>query len=238
VRPLPAIPLLLLCLTAVGQELRDSGYGDDSLVDPSGQYYYLQPNGSYMDVYGSTYQPLGDGRYTDALGNLLDAGPAAAGREPAGQPPPDTGPMPDASTPAGQAHDWASDDPLHSAAPVNGARAARPAPGGTDPDTVQPKNDAEFGSRYLEDVGDGYLRIDPREIAADPRLAKPDAPPERADKKAGQARPAKAFDASELDFLRPEPYREGPSADPHPQDLSPRDPGARTRWRPESERTP
>lgn len=234
-----AIPLLLLCLGAAGQDLRDSGYGDASLIDPSGQYYYLQPDGSYMDVYGSTYQPLGDGRYTDALGNQLDAGPAAAANAPADQPPSDPAPMPDATAPTDQAHDWPGGDPLDSAVPVDGARAVQAPPDDASPDAAaQPQDDTEVDSRYLSEVGDGYLKIDPREIAADPRLAKPGATPKRAGKQAGQARPAKALDAGELDFLRPEPYREGPAADPHPQDLSPRDPGARTRWRPESERTP
>ncbi len=40
--PLTLLPPFLLCLTAVAAELHDSGYGDGSLVDSSGQYYYPQ----------------------------------------------------------------------------------------------------------------------------------------------------------------------------------------------------
>ena len=80
---------LSLCLAffssaAVADTLRDSGYGDDSLIDASGYTYFPQPDGSYADAYGNVYSPGASGAYTDALGNVLSMpdDPAFSDREP------------------------------------------------------------------------------------------------------------------------------------------------------------
>ena len=235
IRPLTLLPPALLCLTAAATELRDSGYGDDSLVDSSGHYYYPQPNGGYMDAYGATYSAVGGGLYTDALGNLLDVGTEAAAPSSADAPTPDTdpgtAPIPGAGAPPAQTQDNERDpDPASRQASRGSADASTPAAATADGDSSQSKATGDFGSRYLEDVGDGYLKIDPREIAADPRLAEPDGGPADGGKGVRRAEPAQGLEASDPDWGSA-PTREAPSA---PQldelhDLSPVDAGKRIR---------
>ncbi|WP_157817536.1 hypothetical protein [Candidatus Thiodictyon syntrophicum] len=217
IRALTLLPPVLLCLTAAATELHDSGYGDDSLVDSSGHYYYPQPNGGYMDAYGSTYSAIGGGLYTDALGNLLDVGTEAA--EPArgaGAPPAQT----------------QNDErnPVSRKAPRGRADASTPAAETAGGESAQSKATGDFGSRYLEDVGDGYLKIDPREVAADPRLAEPESAPDHSGTAGEAAKPAEGFATSDPDWA-PAPVQEGPSAHHSGElhDLSPVDPGKRLR---------
>jgi len=153
--------LLLVWASTGATTLRDSGYGDGSLVDRGGNYYYPQPDGSFMDPYGASYHPLGDGVYADAIGNRIEDGrppealPADQPRDPYGTPARVQGSAPDAGAwPSEQGHD--------------------PAP--ARPDTLPLDRDdhagnALFGPMYLEDAGDGYLEITPESLAADPRLA-------------------------------------------------------------------
>lgn len=183
IRPGLVLALLLGGLTASAQDLRDAGYGDGSLVDTDGQYYYPQPDGSYLDVYGATFRPLGDGLYSDPLGNLLDAGPDGD----------DT--APDNSAPLDQRtanrglnnprNPWASSDPLPTVRDqrtgddwlANDGAAARVPIGTTRRgQTGSTGGTGAFGSMYLDDVGDGYLELDPEAVAADPRLAEPERP--------------------------------------------------------------
>jgi len=223
IRALTLLPPVLLCLTAAATELRDSGYGDDSLVDSSGHYYYPQPNGGYMDAYGATYSAIGGGLYTDALGNLLDVGTEAAE--------PGTEPTRGPDAPPAQTQDDERDpDPASRKTPRDAADARRPAAKRPDGESSQSTATGDFGSRYLEDVGDGYLQIDPREIAADPRLAEPEGAPARDGKGVRRAQPVQGFQTSDPDWGSA-PTREAPSAhrseDLH--DLSPVDPGKRIR---------
>lgn len=57
---------------ALGETLRDPGYGDGSLIDSRGYSYFPQDDGSYADVYGRAFAPDGQGNLKDALGNLLE----------------------------------------------------------------------------------------------------------------------------------------------------------------------
>lgn len=225
IRPLTLLPPALLCLTAAATQLHDAGYGDDSLVDSSGHYYYPQPDGGYMDAYGSTYSAIGDGRYTDALGNQLEAGTDAAAPLSTDSPTTDTEPGTEATPGAG-----APPDPASRKAPRGRADASAPAAETPDGASSQWKATGDFGSRYLEDVGDGYLKIDPREIAADPRLAEPEGAPARGDKGVRRAQPIQGFETSDPDW-RSAPTREAPSARQSDElhDLSPVDPGKRIR---------
>ena len=147
--PLPArlsIPPLILSLLlnlncAAGAELRDAGYGDGSLVDSYGNYYYPQPNGGYMDTYGAAFDAVGDGLYSDAIGNTIDTGPGPSGR----QPPAAHGARKPIPRPDALDHD------------------PTPVPPGTDRpgDRTDSAGNSDLGPRYLEDVGDGYLTISP-----------------------------------------------------------------------------
>jgi hypothetical protein len=75
------LAMLLLTLHSSAEELEDSGLGDGSLMDSRGDIYYPQGDGTFTDAYGSAFTPIGeDGLYTDALGNLLQASPAALAR--------------------------------------------------------------------------------------------------------------------------------------------------------------
>ena len=225
IRPLTLLPPALLCLTAAATELHDSGYGDDSLVDSSGHYYYPQPNGGYLDAYGSTYSAIGGGLYTDALGNLLDIGTEAA--EPGTEP--GTEPTGGAGAPPAQTQDDER-DPVSRKAPRGRADASTPAAATADGESAQSKATGDFGSRYLEDVGDGYLKIDPRELAADPRLAEPDGAPADGGKGERGAEPVQGFETSDPDWDSAS-TRDAPSAhrsdDLH--DLSPVGAGKRIR---------
>jgi hypothetical protein len=153
--------LLLIWASTAATTLRDSGYGDGSLVDRGGNYYYPQPDGSFMDPYGASYHPLGDGVYGDAIGNRIEDGrspevlPADQPREAYGAPARVETSAPDAGA-------WPSeqgDDP----APTR--------PGTRPVDRADRSGNAVFGSMYLEDAGDGYLEITPEATAADPRPA-------------------------------------------------------------------
>lgn len=160
------LPVLLLSAAAAGAPLRDAGYGDGSLIDARGNYYYPQPDGSYLDTYGTAYTAIEDGLYGDALGNLIDAGPLAVVPGRAAGPAPTMGPAGAASDPQDQA---APQDP-------GGTTAAPPTDHALGPPDTDPHfghGHGELGPRYLEDVGDGYLAIDPGELAADPRLSAP-----------------------------------------------------------------
>ncbi len=221
IRALTLLPPVLLCLTAAATELHDSGYGDDSLVDSSGHYYYPQPNGGYLDAYGSTFSAIGGGLYTDALGNLLDIGTEAAE--------PGTEPTSGAGAPPAQTQDDER-DPVSRKAPRGRADASTPAAATADGESARSKATGDFGSRYLEDVGDGYLKIDPRELAADPRLAEPEGAPARDGKGVRRAKPVQGFETSDPDWGSV-PTREAPSAYQSEElhDLSPVDPGKRIR---------
>ncbi len=152
--------LLLVWASTGATTLRDSGYGDGSLVDRGGNYYYPQPDGSFMDPYGASYHPLGDGVYADAIGNRIvdgrppQARPAGQPRDPYGTPMRVEDSAPDAGAwPSEQGHD--------------------PVPARPDPlpvDRADHADNALFGPMYLEDAGDGYLEITPASLAADPRL--------------------------------------------------------------------
>jgi hypothetical protein len=50
---------LALALPAAGDTLRDAGFGDGSLIDSHGDYFYPQPDGTYLDTYGGLYVPGG-----------------------------------------------------------------------------------------------------------------------------------------------------------------------------------
>ena len=174
-----ALWLSLHCLDSGAQALLDSGYGDGSLVDAQGHYFYPQAGGGYMDSYGSTYQPVGAGIFSDAIGNTIDAGEDGA--------PP--GPSANLSTRAASAGlDEGFNQPPDAAVPTDNAPSAidgeppelgwssgrnETPEGATVPVTVSPGGAAEFGSMYLEDAGDGYTKIDAGALPADPRASKP-----------------------------------------------------------------
>jgi len=111
VRSTPRVPslvkplfVLTLALTfpAAGDTLRDAGFDDGSLVDSNGDYFYPQPDGTYLDTYGNFYvpgdadtidtgleNPRGDGDledlvdpdgYPDGLTGLSDGDPARDAR--------------------------------------------------------------------------------------------------------------------------------------------------------------
>lgn len=48
---------LALALPAAGDTLRDAGYGDGSLIDSNGDYFYPQSDGTYLDTYGNLFIP-------------------------------------------------------------------------------------------------------------------------------------------------------------------------------------
>jgi len=153
--------LLLVWASTAATALRDSGYGDGSLVDHDGNYYYPQPDGSYMDPYGASFYPLGDGVYADAIGNRIEDG-RSPDAIPADQPRDAYGGTARVETSAPDVGAWPSnqgDDP----APAR--------PGTLPEDRADRAGNAVFGSMYLEDAGDGYLEITPEATAADPRLA-------------------------------------------------------------------
>jgi len=72
---LAAILISLCVASASAQELRDSGYGDGSLMDQDGNYYIPQPDGSFVDAYGDTLTPDAPGELVDPLGNVLELSP-------------------------------------------------------------------------------------------------------------------------------------------------------------------
>ena len=171
--------LLLTCQVAGAQALRDSGYGDGSLVDAQGHYFYPQSGGGYMDSYGSTYQPVGAGLFSDAIGNSIDTGEDGASQGTTADVP--TG----AAANAGLDGDF--NQPLDAAVPTDTPPSAidgEPPELGwssgrngtpedaTVPVTVSPGGTAAFGSMYLEEAGDGYARIDAGALPADPRESK------------------------------------------------------------------
>ncbi len=152
--------LLLVWASTAATTLRDSGYGDGSLVDRGGNYYYPQPDGSYLDPYGSRYHPLGDGVYADAIGNRIEDGRSPDA--PAADPPRDAFGAParvETKVPDTGSRPEQGDDP----APAR--------PGSLPGDRADHVDNAVFGSMYLEDAGDGYLEITPDAFAPDPRLA-------------------------------------------------------------------
>ncbi|WP_295582205.1 hypothetical protein [uncultured Lamprocystis sp.] len=170
--------LLLIWTGTAATTLRDSGYGDGSLVDRDGNYYYPQPDGSFMDPYGASYHPLGDGVYADAIGNRIEAAsspealPADQLRDAYGAPARVETSAPDVGA-------WSSNQ-------GDGPAPARP---GTLPgDRADHAGNAVFGSMYLEDAGDGYLEITPEATVADPRLAPapPSSPNPARDQPAGR----------------------------------------------------
>lgn len=63
--------LLVIMLPAAAERLKDSGYGDGSLVDEQGSYYYPQPDGSYMDSDGRYLTPGEPGVLQDEAGGTL-----------------------------------------------------------------------------------------------------------------------------------------------------------------------
>ncbi len=161
--PLPLLLALLLPTGAGGVDLRDAGYGDGSLVDSSGNYYYPQPNGGYLDTYGAAFNPLGDGLYSDALGNTIKVDPALAG-------------------PAGPNRATAEDTPAPGLRRGTVDRDPSRAPAGADQpnarsDATPDAGPSDFGPRYLEDVGDGYLNLTPDEP---PPQSPPESPQDRA----------------------------------------------------------
>jgi len=161
--------LLLLSLDASAQALRDSGYGDGSLVDRSGNYYYPQPDGHYLDAYGSSFAPLDDGvTYADAIGNQIDIGTSLPFGSATSST--DTKPVPrprdTSAAAAGPALDTpdgvrdldasaAGDMALPQDGTVSTLRGDTA--GG---DLSEPPVNNDFGSMYLEDMGDGYLSHD------------------------------------------------------------------------------
>ncbi|HYN79587.1 MAG TPA: hypothetical protein VES73_17535 [Lamprocystis sp. (in: g-proteobacteria)] len=196
---IPILLMLLACQGAEAQALRDSGYGDGSLVDAHGQYYYPQSGGGYLDSYGSSYEPSGDGTFSDAIGNTIDARatgapsvPSAQGRRGAVSGDPDAdfeqrrGPaaLGDDPLPTVEGEDAAlglSSDAAEAPRKDTGTRPRGDALGAADD---SPGGGEAFGSMYLKEAGDGYTKIDADGVSEDPRSAKP---PDRADSAKTQA---------------------------------------------------
>lgn len=71
------IATLILPLPALSDGLRDAGYGDGSLIDSNGDYFYPRGNGTYLDTYGNLYIPGQDAAYQDDPDSLGDYDHAA-----------------------------------------------------------------------------------------------------------------------------------------------------------------
>ena len=130
---------LFLAFPAAGDTLRDAGFDDGSLIDSNGDYFYPQPDGTFLDTYGNFYVP-GD---ADTIDTGLD------------------NPMGDDDL-----EDLANPDEYPDG--LTGLSEGRPAPDARagsrarNPNAVNPGDPTARGERpgmYM-DVGSGYLELD------------------------------------------------------------------------------
>ncbi len=178
----PLLPILLLAAAvcpAAADELRDSGYGDGSLVDPQGYSYFQQPDGTYLDAYGHAFSPNATGDYTDALGNVLETPdiPTLHNLEPgqSGGVRQDTAdkveyPDPMSSStgdPGGNAFQAEPDDAvpgehrdLQDFPAQERTGLAAPAGAASPDDPLGQGSEPELGLMYMQDAGSPYLDTD------------------------------------------------------------------------------